>query len=220
MSKFDVAAYNQLLLIHEADNRFNDQLASAGITRPELFSQLAPILLEGEHAGKYAICLLHRHYSLNKGERMVTNDLVTKPSTNTSPRVVAERWSCTGQEIEYRLINDPASLPPPPSSELLSKVKSILDAKGIDILGVCYAPEKLADGFEFMEVSGPGDRVQILSIVHVSTVDPYESYQAVWIAAVDPSDNTHVLRCGTNCGKGVNGAPHKLPKFPNPTDDK
>jgi len=213
MSKFDTAAYNQLLLIHQADKRFNDQLASSGITRPELFSQLAPILLAG--AGKYAICLLHRHYSLNPNERMVTDDLVTKPSTDTSPHVVAERWSSTGQEIEYRFTNDPASLPPPPSSKFLSKFKSILDARGIDILGLCYAPEKLADGFEFMEVSGPGDRVQLLSIVHVSTVDQNKSYQAVWIASVDPSDNTYVLRCGTNCGVGEDGMPHKLPEGTN-----
>ena len=194
MGNFTVTAYNHLLSIHEAHERFATQLSREGITREQLFTKLAPLFAQGEHSGRYAVCLMHRHYSLNPGKRMVTNDFITQPSVDFSSNIISDQWSSTGEEIEHSIINNPTSRPPPPSADFTAKFKSVIDEHGVTVLGVCYAPENLPDGYELMEMSGPGDRVQLLSMVRASSVDKSKSYQAVWIPG---SDGCH--RSCVNC---------------------
>jgi hypothetical protein len=199
MNNFDFAAYNKLYRIPDANKRFNEQLAAAALTRGQLFSKLAPLFMQPEYAGKYAACLLHRHSDLQEGERMVTNNLVTKPSVEVSPHIVAERWSSTGEEIEHRFAKDPTSLSPPPPFEFLAKFKSILDANGIDNLGVTFAPDKLENGFVFFET--PSDnRTQLLSVVPKASIQATQVYQTMWIPTIDPDGQTSTMECSHNCG--------------------
>jgi hypothetical protein len=208
---FGVAEYNKLLHISEADSLFEQQLVSAGITRGQLWSQLAPLFLEKTNVGRYAACLIHRHYLLKDGERMVTNGNSTRPSTDTSVNIVAERWLSTGQDIEYRFTDDPASLPPPPSANFLARFKSITDANGIDILGVCYSPpiQDLAPGFIFLEKAGLRDREQVITIVPYTSLG--NAYQACWVARVNVDDLSPSMFCGTSCASDEPGCKTRIP---------
>ena len=216
MASFDVSAYNDLPSIAEADARLEDQLASAGLTRTQFFSKLTPVFLEAPYAGRYAACLIHRHYSLNDGERMVANGPSTKPSTDTSPNIVGERWASNGEVIEHKFTDDPASYPPPPPAEFFAKFKSILDAHGIDILGVCYAPSKFQDGFLYLESTGSGDREQITNLVHCSAPQLEHSFEAAWILKANPENGSYTMAKCCNCTVGCYKSCHvsrKVVKF-------
>ena len=202
MASFNVSAYNELPSIAVANTRLEDQLASAGLTRDQFFSKLTPVFLEAPYAGRYAACLIHRHYSLNDGERMVGTGPSAKPSTDTSPNIVGERWDSNGEVIEHKFTEDPASHPPPPPAEFFAKFKSILDAHGIDILGVCYAPSKFQDGFLYLESAGSGDREQITSLVHSSAPQLEDSFEATWIPKVDSEDGSCTMHKCCNCTNG------------------
>ncbi|KDR67425.1 hypothetical protein GALMADRAFT_147199 [Galerina marginata CBS 339.88] len=199
MTTFDASAYNDLPFIADANARFESQLASAGLTRTQFFSKLAPLFLEAPYAGHYAACLIHRHYALNAGERMVTTGPSAKPSSNTSPNVVGERWASNGEVIEHKLTDDPASNPPGPPPEFFSKFKSILDAHGINTLGVCHASGKLADGFLFLESPGPGDREQVTTLVRRSSPELKHSFEAAWSPKINPEDGFYTMGCCCNC---------------------
>jgi len=206
MVSFDVTAYNKLAFVADADARFKEQLASAGLTREQLFSKLAPLFLESPSAGRYAICLIHHHYSLKDGERMVTIDHSTKPSTDTSPQIVAECWSSSGEEVEHRFTDDPTTLPPPPPVDFLAKYKSILDSHAIDVLGVCYAPDKPADGFISAESDGPGDRERVTTIIHHSARGD-NSYDVMWLVTCNSNGLCVVITAGCCNGTGCKTPP-------------
>jgi hypothetical protein len=195
MGSFDIIAYNDLPFVSDADARFKEQLASAGLTRKQLLSDLAPLFLEPPYAGRYAACLIHRHYSLKDGERMVTTEHSTKPSTDTSAQIVAECWSSSGEEVEHRFIDDTTTLPPPPPVDFLAKYKSILDSYGIDVLGVCWAPDKVADGFIFAEVEGLEDRERVTTIIHHSARSD-KSYDVMWLVTRNPDGVSVIITVG------------------------
>ena len=207
MASFDVSAYNDLPSIADADARLEDQLASAGLTRNQFFSKLTPVFLETPYAGRYAACLIHRHYSLNDGERMVATGPSTKPSTDTSPNIVGERWASNGEVIEHKFTEDPASHPPPPPAEFFAKFKSILDAHGIDILGVCYAPSKYQDGFLYLESTGSEDRERITTLVHCSALQLEHSFEATWMPKANPENESYAMGTCSNCTDGCIPSP-------------
>lgn len=199
---FDVVSYNQTDLIREANERFEKQLASVHISRAEFFAKLAPLFVEEVNAGRYAACLIHRHYLLTDGERMVTTGDSTKPSKDISPNIVPESWLATGEAFEYRYIDNPASLPPPPSADFLAKFKSITDAYSIDTIGICYTPpvEELAPGFVFLEVAGTLDREQVTKAAPVSSLTA-SSYEAIWITKIN-SNGQFEMAAKTCCNHG------------------
>ena len=220
MVHFDTKAYNNLPLIADADALFQKQLASAGITRSQLFLQLVPLFLQDGNVGRYAICLVHHHYDLKAGERMVSTGRSTKPSTDTSVNIVPSSWLNTGEVIEFMFTPSPSTLPPPPSAEFFTKFRSILDAKNIDVLGICYAPDDLDDGFMLRESRGVGDRVRVLTAVHGSTPMGADCYLATWIPKVDPDNGSYVVvkaGCcdGQRCGQKP-PPPVTPPRVPTP----
>ncbi|KDR67423.1 hypothetical protein GALMADRAFT_1086292 [Galerina marginata CBS 339.88] len=210
MPAFETSAYNDLPFIADANARFENQLASAGLTRTQLFSKLAPLFLEAPYAGHYAACLIHRHYSLHSGERMVTTGTSARPSTETSLNVVGERWASNGEVIEHKFTDDPASHFPAPPPEFFAKFKSILDAHGIDILGVCYASGKLTDDYLFLESPGPGDREQVTTLVRRSSPELENSFEAAWIPKVNPEDGFYTMGGCCNCTSGCCFPPPRI----------
>jgi len=199
MVHFDIKAYNNLPLIADADALFQKQLASAGITRSQLFLQLAPLFLQDGNAGRYAICLVHHHYDLKAGERMVTTGFSTKPSIDASDNIVPTSWLNTGEVVEFMFTPSPSALPPPPSAEFFAKFKSILATNNIDVLGVCYAANDLDDGFMLRESDGAGDRERVLSVVHNSTPMGADFYSASWIPKVNPDNGSYIVVLGGCC---------------------
>ncbi|KDR77564.1 hypothetical protein GALMADRAFT_407778 [Galerina marginata CBS 339.88] len=199
MSTFDVSAYNALPFIAAANTRFEKQLETAGLTRTQFFTKLVPLFREASYAGNYSVCLIHRHYSLNDGERMVTTGDSAKPSMDTSENIVGERWASNGQVIEHKFTDDPASHPPPPPAEFFSKFKSIVDAHGVDILGVSYAPGKLEDDFLLLESPGPGDREQVTTVVHRLSEERKHGFEAAWIPRFDSKRGFYTMGGCSNC---------------------
>jgi len=202
MGKFDITTYNNLLPVKVANARFAQQLSTANITRKKLFSDLAPLFTDNDgNPLPYGACLLHRHYSLNNGERMVANGNRTSPST-MSDNIVAERWFPNGDEVEHRFTDNPAYLPPPPSADFMASFSTIINAYGIDTLGVCYAPgaDELAPGYVFLEKDGAGDREQItITVTKQSLQDQLKSSEAAWVPTVNPDDHSVILACVHNC---------------------
>ncbi|KDR70690.1 hypothetical protein GALMADRAFT_282143 [Galerina marginata CBS 339.88] len=206
MSQFTFSQYNKLPLVAVADALYNQQLAAAHITRDKLLSLLAPLFLQDENAGRYAACLIHRHYLLQEGERMVANGNSTQPSKDTSDNIVPDCWLPTGQAVEYRFatVTDRATLPPPPSKEFFNSFKKITDLYGVDMLGVCYLPEmdQLKDGFVFLETAGSGDREQVISIVsesEIAVANSNQIYQTAWVTTFDPFRELYVATGPVTC---------------------
>jgi len=92
---------------------------------------------------------------------MVATDRSTRPSTESSPNIVPQIWSITGEAIKFRFVSDLSTIPPPPSPEFFSKFRPFLDEKGIDTLGIFYAENDLKDGDIYEEGDGPRDRERI-----------------------------------------------------------
>ena len=171
---FSVDIYNQLPSISDADKAFQQQLKSSSLTFDMLLSELAPLFSEGENAGRYAIWILHHHFDLKAGERMVEKENTTKPTTDTSPNIVAERWNAEGEELEYKYVDDINDVPPPPSADFLKRFKAILDVRKIDALGVCYACNRreIQEGYVFMETTNHADSERKHVVTPIRADDP------------------------------------------------
>ena len=182
MGDFGVQRYNQFLSIGEASSRFKRQLESAGLSDSQFFAELAPLFTEEDKLSPFSPCLIHHHFSLKEGERMVSHGNYSTPSTDISPNIIPEFWLNSGEEIEHRYVNDSGSIPPPPSTDFLSQFKAILDKYGIDILGICYSPsvDDLAPGFIFLETLVTKERAHIINHVPISSIDPATTSPSVW----------------------------------------
>jgi hypothetical protein len=89
LSSFDPQFYNSLLSISDADSAFFD--------REKLFSKLALLFSREEYN---EICLVHRHFDLKSGERMVSHGLVSFPTSSPihdGPNIIPERWTAYGR---------------------------------------------------------------------------------------------------------------------------
>jgi len=199
--------YNKLLLVSKAEALFEEQLKSSGIDRAVLFSQLAPLFshapefLPGLDGHKYAVYLIHRHYELKPNERMVATDCSTKPSTEYSSNIAAHIWSMAGVALEYRHFPNGFPVPKPPSEQLLTLFRSILNKAGIDTLGICYFDNDLKDGDIYQEGDGPGDRERLVTMIPESLA-PTDSYEVMWSPKYNPDTKRLILavRC---CCNGV-----------------
>ena len=175
---FSVQTYNQLLTIAEASSRFKKQLASACLTESEFFSKLAPLF--SSERGPYSPCLIHHHFGLAEDERMVSYGNFSEPSKDTSPNIVPECWLSTGEEMEHRYVDDPSSIPPPPSADFFSKFKAILDKYEIDVIGVCYSPPLLKPEYIYLETLEHDSRLQIINQVLASSIDLATTTPSIW----------------------------------------
>jgi len=192
MGGFSVKRYNQLLSIGEASSRFKHQLESAGLSDSQFFAELAPLFVEEGKLSPYSPCLIHHHFPLKEGERMISYDNHSAPSIDFSPNIVPEFWLNTGEELEHRYVDNPGSTPPPPSADFFSQFKAILDKHGIDILGICYSPsvDDLAPGFSFLETLVTEERAHIINHVPKASIDLATTSPSVWTFEVGHSGGT------------------------------
>jgi len=154
---------------------------------------------DANQSGPYAVYLIHRHYKLKRGERMVATDRSTRPSTESSPNIVPHIWSITGEAIKFRFVSDLSTIPPPPSPEFFSKFRPFLDEKLIDTLGVFYTENDLKDADIYEEGDFPGDRECIATTI-TESLAPTDSYEVVWSPRYNPNFQNFIMavRCCCN----------------------
>jgi len=197
---FSIDTYNSLPSIQKGTRIFDGQLKSSGLTVRTLLDELEPLLSGGDNAGRYGIWIVHRHFRLETGERMVAKGNITEPTTDPSRTIVAERWNAEGEELEHRYVDDTDGVPPPPSPEFMTEFRAIMEAKKIDCLGVNFAPtkqemEKLQEGYVFLETTNQheGGREHVLNIVPVD--DPRfkneMTFQSCWTMCGNGTPCTH-----------------------------
>jgi len=188
----DFEHYNKLPLLNVAINSFNQQLAAAYIDRDALFSQLAQLF----YGTPYAVSLIHRHFLLNSGERMVENNRSVKPSFDSSPNIVPQIWLRTGQAIEFQYISDPSTIAQPPSPAFFSTFNSILDRYGVDVLGISYRTDP-GRCYTYLEEDGPGDRERVVVLIGQELV-PCNAPEVTWIPMYTENHRLIMVAC-CNC---------------------
>jgi len=206
MADITVQTYNKLHSISCSHERFIQQLKAACITQEQLFSELALFFQENDPSHDYALCLIHRHYSLNEGEKMVSNGDSIAPSMERTPNIIPERWFSNGDAMEYTYCKDLASQIPPPSPEFFAKFHSIVSFYNIDTLGVCYMSylKGLATDWIYLECSGTRDREQVVKIVPQYMAGDAHTYSAIWIPIRNPSGMIAMRTCAS-CASGQPG---------------
>ncbi|KAF5321215.1 hypothetical protein D9619_002076 [Psilocybe cf. subviscida] len=156
--------------------------------------------------GLFGFWILHRHYKLKAGERMVSSD--KDASLGDDPQQVAERWGSATNDtnpkhtgLEYQLVSKTdADSPKVPSAKFFSEFErhmTRLGAKGI--FGLCLAP-KSTDNKVLIEKPGTGDRTQV-TLPESDDDDSSTSYQSLWAPSGSSSDTTirSAIRCIHKC---------------------
>ncbi len=118
----EASAYNSLLDVDTADQHFPHPV------RDDIFAKLKPVLQQYGN-NKFGVCLIHRHCSLEEGERMVSDGDVSQPQRDGPS--YPERWLATGEAYEFSREKTIS-----PSEELLEKFRIIMGE--IKIIGLCY----------------------------------------------------------------------------------
>ncbi|PPQ90185.1 hypothetical protein CVT25_013317 [Psilocybe cyanescens] len=228
MANFDVAAYNELPIISVAHQLLRKQLANDKPRRLDgLINALSHLFLTGDEAFKFGICIMHRHFDLKDGERMVTQTVtdgenpnivaIVQPSTDTSSNIVAERWMFDGKEFEHAVVDDPVFITPP-SDKFFEEFRRICRSfgNGVDILGICANNMSIIQPHDvfFLESYHPDttkDRAQVIEqIAGQDFVRTPSMQQSAWVpVAIAPSfrnaasDEFVTMKCVHNCQEHI-----------------
>ncbi|KAJ2936577.1 hypothetical protein H1R20_g516, partial [Candolleomyces eurysporus] len=176
----DYKGYNDLLTIKEADDALTD--------REEWFKRVAPLLSREELRDKFNLCLIHKHVVLQPGERMVATGLVTQPETVHYPTpsdIIPSSWTATGVPFEWKRVNAPEEIIPPPPAEVFREFSEIVGDGSV--LGLSLAQDPVPEGQIWCERVDYGQRQHILEMkpVDVPWGDEAVVHQTSW--SVEPS---------------------------------
>ena len=192
LPSFDFQFYNSLLSISDADSAFVD--------RDELFSKLAPLFSREEYRGKYEVCLVHHHFDLKPGERMVSQGLISLPMSSPAddPTIIPERWTAYGVAFEFRKVNSQQEILPPPPASLLEEFRECI-GKRTSVLGVCLAVDRLPEGQVYWETTDDHiARSHVLEIKEqVDLVSHGDLFETCWRPENDGSRT--VMACCVVC---------------------
>jgi hypothetical protein len=116
---FNIELYNALPSLMDADKAF--------VNSKQVLSALVPLF--APYSGKYGVCLLHRHCTLEDGEIMVATGNVSQPEKlgEQHEQCYPERWLATGEPYEFTYTRTD----PPPPSLFVSFEKAIRDMPGV-----------------------------------------------------------------------------------------
>ncbi|KAJ7801264.1 hypothetical protein B0H13DRAFT_1672629, partial [Mycena leptocephala] len=130
--------YNSLHSIDDAHRKFN--------SRHDIIHQLWLHFRKSDPEGKFGVCLVRRHGTIDDGERMVAVGQVTQPQIPAAGVTYHPmRWDRNGQAFEFSL--QPTECPP---DSLLSEFRRIVG--DLAVLGIFYVPvedrRRVRHGFE------------------------------------------------------------------------
>lgn len=192
--------YNRLPLLHDADQEFQR------VEFDKLFvDRLVPLLAKYEN--KFGVCLIHRHFEIGVGERVVATGNIAEPRVVTKGNIVEpfpdsgmpsfqcfpERWTAEGKPWEYT--QERTESPP---QQLINRFKEEVDAFGVGrVLGLFYIRNEDQHGVLLERTEG---RRNIM--VHITDDDvPPDTTVTGWIglkAAGRCTNPTHALSISRN----------------------
>ncbi|KAJ2918475.1 hypothetical protein MD484_g1979, partial [Candolleomyces efflorescens] len=203
-SNFDWKEYNGLLLIGDAAKKFQEAGGDKFVQKPE-----AQALLREANGSslKYTLSLVHRHFALEEGERMVSKGNVTKPEkgTENNYKVVPSSWNSSGSGYEWTNFNNTDQFVPDYPENLLKRLGDLLNGISEDkdrealkeVLGISLAQaEQLGEDFIWWENTDDAKRAHCLYIKR--TNDPQltnTTYKTAWIPA-SGSAGQYMACCG------------------------
>jgi hypothetical protein len=186
--------YNDLLTIKEADEALTD--------RQEWFKKIAPLLSREDFREKFDLCLVHRHVLLQPGERMVATKLVTQPeavSDPTSSDIIPSSWTATGVPFEWKRVNAPEDIIPPPPAEFFREFSEIVGEGSL--LGLSLAQDPVPDGQIWCERTDYERRQHILELVPVEGPwgDKTTVHQTSWSIGPSAGEGEAKFMLQLNC---------------------
>jgi hypothetical protein len=193
--------YNKLPLINQA----NDILQSHPDVLQDVFNKIASLFREKDPSGHFTLSLVHHHYKLNQGERMVSDGHVTSPQKDTSgdPGVIESSWTLASRPYEWTRLTATDSAVPDVHQDLIDGInkelpKSVVGEDLRGVLGVTRAqPEQLPSEKVWWENLDDGKREHILKIIARENV-PTDAIQTSWIPEpTHPGSMEFILAC---CG--------------------
>ena len=143
----EASAYNSLLYVDTADQHFPIPV------RDEIFAKLITVLQQYGN-NRFGVCLIHRHCSLEEGERMVSDGDISQPQRDAP--AYPERWLATGESYEFSREKTTS-----PSEELLERFRTVIG--DIKVLGLCYIRDEETEGI--LRVERTEGRSNITAIV-------------------------------------------------------
>lgn len=203
----DHIGYNNLLMVAEADKTFT--------YRQQWFQKLAPLLGRAEFRETYNLCLVHRHFNLQPGERMVATGLITQPevvpaSNSTPSDIIPSSWTAAGIPFEWKRVKAPAEIVAPPPAELVRKFSEIVGEDSV--LGLSLAQDPLPEGEIWCEHSNYDLRQHILEIKPVEVLSGGQASDTCWKIKVssDGGQAEVIFVNGCKCTEGPhNTKPHQ-----------
>lgn len=201
--------YNSLPLIPAAYDILRQELTDKGIhisnDNPMLSIQNDPavcaLLRNEENQGRFfGIWIIHRHFGLDPGERMVSVGNITKPAAE-DPSHIAERWDQDGNEIEFMQPGADDASNMAPSPDLVKSFRDLMrDSFGVSILGLCRAPSRLEPGTVWVETTDEPSRAQIVKVGILDELLGKELiYPSIWVTrSPDSCDPQLVCNCTCN----------------------
>ncbi|KAJ2928516.1 hypothetical protein H1R20_g8583, partial [Candolleomyces eurysporus] len=204
----DHIGYNNLLMVTEADKTFT--------YRQQWFQKLAPLLGRAEFRDIYNLCLVHRHFNLQPGERMVATGLITQPevvpaSDSTPSDIIPSSWTSAGIPFEWKRVKAPAEIVAPPPAELVREFSEIVGEGSV--LGISLAQDPLPEGEIWCEHSNYDLRQHILEIKPVEVLSGGQASDTCWKIKVssDGGPAEVIFVNGCKCTESDPHQPHPPP---------
>ncbi|KAJ2919120.1 hypothetical protein MD484_g1340, partial [Candolleomyces efflorescens] len=172
----DYKFYNSLPTIEQATDAF-----PPGPDRERLFRKIAPLLADFRDI--YHLSLVHRHFVLEAGERMVATELITQPEILPDPtprEVIPSFWTTVGIPFEWtrvRTLGDDIRVPPPPA-KLVKQLLEIVGENGP--LGLSLAQAPAPAGYIWVERTDDQTRQHILELRPQGGSDAEEPHKSSW----------------------------------------
>ncbi|TFK24486.1 hypothetical protein FA15DRAFT_592324 [Coprinopsis marcescibilis] len=184
----DYTDYNNLPSLEDADGGFTND------DRARLFPDLIRLFSQEAYAGVYAFGLVHRHFELERGERMVTTakipheEYITRPEKFPDNTIIADRWTANGQAFEFSRLHAGQEAVPPPPQQLLATFRELIGSRLERFLGIYLSPNH-PDGQIYLD--GPfnsEDREQIILVQDSCSCSIYGAVSVCWAPREGDSD--------------------------------
>ncbi|RXW19801.1 hypothetical protein EST38_g6057 [Candolleomyces aberdarensis] len=188
--------YNNLPSVEDASLIFTN--------RDQWFQRIGPLLAKDENK-PYALTLVHRHFLLGNGERMIATGLTTKPEAvqNTlDTDVQNSSWNSEGWGYEWQRVKTPRDRVPPPNNDLIVAFQKIFehdDTNTGKVLGLALRPEPLAPDYVWWETTRKEARELVIEQKRRSDITDPQTFETCWIPQLNPETMEVVMKCCGTC---------------------